>query len=97
MGIQSLEGERICEPCRRPRLTVYMRQPLGKKLSTRERQVVSLILKDIPNKEIGAMLMLSEGTVKVYVSRIIQKTGSNTRVGVALWALRNGWIQESAA
>jgi DNA-binding NarL/FixJ family response regulator len=43
------------------------------------------------------MLMLSEGTVKVYVSRIIQKTGSNTRVGVALWALRNGWIQESAA
>jgi len=58
-------------------------------LTRRERQVASLVAQGLKNKEIATSLGLTEGTVKVYVSRLFQKLGLKDRLDLALYGLRN--------
>jgi DNA-binding NarL/FixJ family response regulator len=58
-------------------------------LSRRERQITSLLLQGLPNKEIAWQLGLTHGTVKVYMSRLFNKVGVGDRYELALLALRN--------
>lgn len=58
-------------------------------LTRRERQLVGLLAQGLKNKEIAYSLTLSEGTVKVYLSRLFQKVGANDRFELALFALKN--------
>ena len=48
-------------------------------LTQREGQLVSLLSQGLKNKEIATTLMISEGTVKVYLSRLFQKVGVKDR------------------
>jgi DNA-binding NarL/FixJ family response regulator len=57
-------------------------------LTQREGQLVSLLSQGLKNKEI-ATLMISEGTVKVYLSRLFQKVGVKDRFELALFGLKN--------
>jgi two-component system, NarL family, nitrate/nitrite response regulator NarL len=59
------------------------------RLTRRERQLVSLLVGGLRNKEIGFSLGIAEGTVKVYMSKLFQKVGVNDRFELALLALRN--------
>lgn len=58
-------------------------------LTNRESQLVSLLSQGLKNKEIAAALSISEGTVKVYLSRLFQKVGVKDRFELALYGLRN--------
>jgi two-component system nitrate/nitrite response regulator NarL len=58
-------------------------------LSPREGQLVSLLSQGLKNKEIAATLMTSEGTIKVYLSRLFQKVGVKDRFELALFGLKN--------
>lgn len=58
-------------------------------ITKRESQLVQLIAQAMKNKEIAATLRISEGTVKVYLSRLFQKLGVKDRFELALYALRN--------
>jgi DNA-binding NarL/FixJ family response regulator len=58
-------------------------------LTRRESQLVSLLSQGLKNKEIAATLSISEGTVKVYLSRLFQKVGVKDRFELALYGLRN--------
>ena len=58
-------------------------------LGERERQLVTLLAQGLKNKEIGHRLRLSEGTVKVYLSRMFQKVGASDRFALALYAIEN--------
>ena len=58
-------------------------------LTNRERQLVSLLSQGLKNKEIAATMVVSEGTVKVYLSRLYEKLGVKDRFELALFALRN--------
>jgi DNA-binding NarL/FixJ family response regulator len=58
-------------------------------LTKRESQLVSLLSQGLKNKEIAATLEISEGTVKVYLSRLFQKVGVKDRFELALYGLRN--------
>lgn len=49
-------------------------------LTEREEEIVQLLLTRLSNKEIGARLFISEGTVKNYVSDIYSKLGVHKRV-----------------
>jgi DNA-binding NarL/FixJ family response regulator len=42
------------------------------------------------NKEVAADLDLSEGTVRNYISSILQKTDLRDRTQLAIFAVRNG-------
>ena len=58
-------------------------------LSRRERQLVGLLVEGHKNKEIAYAMTLSEGTVKVYLTRLFQKLGVSDRFELALLALKN--------
>lgn len=58
-------------------------------LTRREGQLVSLLSQGMKNKEIATHLNISEGTVKVYMSRLFQKLGVKDRFELALYGLKN--------
>jgi len=58
-------------------------------LTRRESQLVSLLSQGLKNKEIAASLFISEGTVKVYLSRLFHKLGVKDRFELALYGLKN--------
>jgi DNA-binding NarL/FixJ family response regulator len=59
-------------------------------LSSRERQVLSLIAAGRGNAEIAGELNISPRTVKNHVSSILTKLGLPSRVQAAVYAVRNG-------
>lgn len=59
---------------------------LPEPLSPREREILSLVSEGLTNREIGLRLSLSEGTVKNYVTTILQKLGVQDRTQAALRA-----------
>ncbi len=58
-------------------------------LSRREQQLLQLVSHGLSNKEIGATLMITEGTVKVYFSKLFRKVGVRDRFELALHGIRN--------
>ena len=61
-------------------------------LTRRERQLVGLLVQGLKNKEIAHAMTLSEGTVKVYLTRLFQRLGVNDRFELALLALKNSLL-----
>ena len=59
-------------------------------LTKREEEVLRLIAKGHSNKEIASALTLTEGTVKGYVSVILDKLGVADRTQAALYAVKHG-------
>ena len=55
-------------------------------LSTREREVLLLIVSGARNKDIAGQLGVSENTVKFHVSNLLRKTGTRTRSELAALA-----------
>jgi DNA-binding NarL/FixJ family response regulator len=58
-------------------------------LTNREGQLIALLSQGLKNKEIATALMISEGTVKVYLSRLFQKVGVKDRFEMAPFSLKN--------
>jgi len=58
-------------------------------LSRREGQLITLLSCGLKNKEIAFELHITEGTVKVYLSRLFEKVGVKDRFELALFALKN--------
>lgn len=59
------------------------------RLTPREGQLVSLLAQGYKNKEIATALDLTEGTVKVYLSKLYQKVGAKDRFELALFGIKN--------
>jgi DNA-binding NarL/FixJ family response regulator len=62
-------------------------------LSEKESKVLQLIAEGKSNKQIAAMLFLAEGTVKNYVSRIMEKLHAGSRTELAVIALRQRRVE----
>jgi DNA-binding NarL/FixJ family response regulator len=60
-------------------------------LSTREREVLSLVAEGLPNKLIARRLEISEKTVKAHLTSVFAQLGVTDRTQAALWAQRNGF------
>jgi two-component system nitrate/nitrite response regulator NarL len=58
----------------------------GPKLTAREQQIVTLLGDGLSNLEIAEQLELTEGTVKHYMTRILQKLGLRNRTEAAIFA-----------
>jgi DNA-binding NarL/FixJ family response regulator len=57
-------------------------------LNEKETKVLELIAEGMSNRQIGSALFLAEGTVKNYVSRIMDKLHTNTRTELAMLSQR---------
>ncbi|AIE60296.1 response regulator transcription factor [Bacillus methanolicus] len=61
-------------------------------LSQREQEILRLAAEGKTTKEITAMLYLSSGTVRNYISEIIQKLNAKNRMDAVSIAKKKGWI-----
>jgi DNA-binding NarL/FixJ family response regulator len=66
-------------------------------LSPREKQVLVNLAWGHSNKEIAAELELSIKTVETYKVRISEKLGLRSRTEMVQYALRQGWLDETAS
>jgi DNA-binding CsgD family transcriptional regulator len=57
---------------------------LGQPLTPAEKQVYALVASALPNKNIAAQLLITEGTIKHHVGVILKKLGLKNRVQLAL-------------
>ena len=62
-------------------------------LSPREMEILTLVAKGKSNKEIGAELNISEGTVRVHASNLLSKLHCNGRAQAVSEAIRRGIIE----
>lgn len=65
---------------------------LAEPLSDREKEVLGLVARGLSNREIADELFLAEGTVKNYVTTILQKIGVRDRTQAALRARELGLL-----
>jgi two-component system NarL family response regulator len=62
-------------------------------LSPREMEILTLVAKGKSNKEIGAKLAISEGTVRVHASNLLSKLHCSGRAQAVSEAIRRGIIE----
>jgi two-component system NarL family response regulator len=67
-------------------------RPPGTELTGREREVLAALVRGRTNKEIGAELFITEGTVKWHVNIILAKLGVTDRTQAAVAAVRRGIV-----
>jgi len=60
--------------------------------SSREFEVLRLVIEDLCNREIADQLYLSVRTVESHRRALLQKSGNRTLVGLVAWALRTGMV-----
>jgi len=63
----------------------------------REGQILNLLSQGLKNREIATHLTVSEGTVKVYLSRLLQKAGAKDRFELALFGLKRAGKKRAMA
>jgi DNA-binding NarL/FixJ family response regulator len=61
-------------------------------LTSREREILTLIAKGLSNQEIGSTLFISEGTVKTHVGRIFAKLDVRDRAQAVITAYESGLV-----
>jgi DNA-binding NarL/FixJ family response regulator len=61
-------------------------------LSTREAEVLGLLVRGMPNKQIATALTISPRTVGSHVEHIYTKIGVSTRGAAAMYAMRHGLV-----
>jgi DNA-binding CsgD family transcriptional regulator len=64
-------------------------QPAG--LSSREAEILALIVQGLSNEEIAERMFLSINTVKSYIRSAYRKAAVNTRAQALLWGVDNGF------
>ena len=62
-------------------------------LTSRELDVLRLVARGEPNKQIASELGIGERTVRTHVSRMLRKLNLSSRTQAALWAVREGLVE----
>lgn len=79
------------------------RRPLGQRrgdpvtLTTRERDIVQLIVDGYSNKALAARLGIAHQTAKNHVRHVMAKLRVNSRVQLCAWALERGYVPSATA
>jgi DNA-binding NarL/FixJ family response regulator len=73
-----------------PRLSKVPEQAAGPALTTRELEVLQLIVHGKSNKEIAVVLGLSVNTIAVHRANLMQTLGIHNTAELVVYAIRNG-------
>ena len=66
------------------------------RLTPRESQLLAVLAQGLKNKQIASCLSISEGTVRIYLSRLFEKVGARDRFELALFAWQNAYCGQAA-
>jgi two-component system, NarL family, response regulator LiaR len=69
----------------------------GLQLTQRENEVIRLVAGGKNNREIAQVLVISEKTAKAHVSNILGKLGLDDRTQMAIYAIKNGLVDQDKA
>jgi DNA-binding NarL/FixJ family response regulator len=87
-------GESPIDPrAARTILTAQSEPDPAARLSSREAEVLTLLVEGLPNKLIARRLEISEKTVKTHLTSIFRSLGVTDRTQAALWAERSGFTE----
>jgi two-component system, NarL family, response regulator LiaR len=94
-------GEALLHPAAAARLMAELaadgeRRDARTLLTNREREVLELVARGMPNKLIARELGISEKTVKTHMSNVLAKLGLTDRTQAALYAVREGLVEPQA-
>jgi DNA-binding NarL/FixJ family response regulator len=84
------EGRTVLSPAVASRLVSAVRAPGNEPLSAREREVLALVARGTPNREIARELFISEATVKTHLTHLYAKLGVNDRAAAVATAYQRG-------
>jgi DNA-binding NarL/FixJ family response regulator len=73
-------------------VTLRTSSPAGPALTSREREVVTLLARGGTNRQIAAWLGVTERTARTYVSNILAELALASRTQLARWAVREGLV-----
>jgi DNA-binding NarL/FixJ family response regulator len=88
-----------------PKAAIALLEPRGERpapasgpveLTTREREVLELVIEGNANKQIARRLGISEKTVKGHLTNLFQRIGVTDRTQAALWAERAGIFRDGS-
>jgi predicted ATPase/DNA-binding CsgD family transcriptional regulator/transcriptional regulator with XRE-family HTH domain len=87
--LHDLVAELICQPVEgvSNRATVDPRLSGG--LTKREMEVARLVARGLSSRAIASELVITEGTAKVHVARILSKLDLHSRAQLAVWVVQN--------
>lgn len=84
------EGKTWLAPGPAAKLAARVRTP---ELTAREAEIIQFVAEGKSNKEVGALLRITEGTVKVHLNHIFGKLGVNGRTAAIARALQRGLVK----
>jgi DNA-binding NarL/FixJ family response regulator len=87
-------GGSLLQPLVTGRLLDHMHAPEPDPLTPRELEVLALLARGLPNKEIADSLYIGERTVKFHVSSILAKLDAGNRTEAARIAISRGLIEQ---
>lgn len=87
-------GQAWLHPSAQRQILGWLRRPPSPidQLTSRERDVLVLLGQGLSNKQVARRLELSEGTIKGYVSQVLDKLGVQDRTQAALLAHKAGLV-----
>ncbi len=77
-------------------LYIPIQKMYSEALTKTENRIIQEVKKGAANKEIAGTLDLSEGTVRNYLSNILNKLGLRDRTQLAIWAVQQGMRQDDS-
>ena len=87
-------GGSLLQPLVTGRLLDHINAPEPDPLTPRELEVLALLARGLPNKEIADSLYIGERTVKFHVSSILAKLNAGNRTEAARIAISRGLIEQ---
>lgn len=78
-----------------PRLPKGQQNPSPEPLTTREREIIKLIVEGRSSKEIGSLLFISPRTVHHHRANIMRKLNANKSIDLVKYALQKGYFPEA--
>jgi DNA-binding NarL/FixJ family response regulator len=86
-------GGSLLQPVVASKLMRHMSEPAADALTEREMDVLRLMAKGMPNKEIAAVLVVTERTVKFHISAILSKLGAGNRTEAVRVGVQRGLVR----
>jgi DNA-binding NarL/FixJ family response regulator len=73
-----------------------MRVGANEAITDREKQVLTMLVRGLSNKEIGAPLGIAERTVKAHIAKMMRKVGVHNRIELSVHAVARSIVGSPA-